>query len=313
MTTPHYAALGDEIYCIDALYVAPEIACCYLIGSAGEYALVETGTARSLPNVLATLDAVGVSREQLRYVIPTHVHLDHAGGVGQLMALFPDATLLIHPRGARHMINPERLVASSITVYGEQLFDELYGEILPVPEGRVRELADGERITLGKRQLLVRHTRGHAEHHFCLFDDLSRGWFSGDMFGISYPILRFANDAFVMPATTPTQFDPALYAASVRLLANAQPKQCFLTHFSALPFAPQQAALLIRQLNAYAELGDSTLEGDDLRAAVVAIAENELRPLAGDAEAARIAASMGMDATLNAQGIAWWREHRAHS
>jgi len=199
MTEAQYERIADDLYCIDALYTAPRVACCYLVGSDGEYALIETGTARSVPNILATLDTLGIRREQLRYIIPTHVHLDHAGGAGQLMELFTEATLLIHPRGARHLIDPERLVASSIGVYGEERFRELYDRIIPVPEARLRTLEDGESFSIGSRDLLVRHTRGHAEHHFCLFDERSRGWFTGDMFGISYPSLRFGGAGLRTP------------------------------------------------------------------------------------------------------------------
>jgi glyoxylase-like metal-dependent hydrolase (beta-lactamase superfamily II) len=146
--------------------------------------------------------------EQVRYVIPTHVHLDHAGGAGSMMAAFPNAELLIHPRGARHMIDPERLIASAMEVYGEPKFRHLYGEILPIDPQRVVEMEDGESVNLGGRLLEFRHTRGHANHHFCVWDKTSRGWFSGDMFGISYPWCRFPRGDYVFPATTPTQFDP---------------------------------------------------------------------------------------------------------
>lgn len=312
MQTPLYTPLKHDIVCIDALYTAPQIACCYLIGSDGEYALIETGTARSLSNVMATLDTRGVSPEQLRYVIPTHVHLDHAGASGQLMQAFPAATLLIHPRGARHLIDPTRLIASSVQVYGETVFRELYEEIVPVPAERVQTIADGEEITLGRRTLRCLHTRGHAEHHFCLFDEQSHSWFSGDMFGISYPSLRFSGGAFVMPATTPTQFDPALYSASVNALAEAKPRHCYLTHFCALEFEQAQADMLCRQLQYYAALAEeSESSPDSLANAVLTIAERELSYVTTQHEARRLAQSLRMDAQLNAQGIAWWRDHRS--
>ena len=312
MAPAFFQHLDDEIICIDALYTGPENACCYLVGGAGEYALVETGTARSVANILATLNALEIDPARLRYVIPTHVHLDHAGGCGQLMARFPDATLLVHPRGARHLVDPARLVASSQAVYGEQLFSELYGEILPVPAERVQTLDDGGTVELGRRRLKVRHTRGHANHHLCLFDEQSGGWFSGDMFGISYPRLRFPSGAFVIPATTPTQFDPELYAQSVSTLAAAGPRQFFLTHYGALPFADEQVNMLHRQLADYAALADhSGATTDTLAASVTAIAEREIARLVGAQQARAAAAALHMDARLNAQGIAWWRDSRS--
>ncbi len=308
MTSPAFHDLGDDVYCIDALYIRPELACCYLLRGDDEYALIETGTARSFDNILATLKSLNVRREQLRYVIPTHVHLDHAGGAGQLMQYFPEATLLIHPRGARHMISPQRLVASSEQVYGKEAFARLYGEVLPVPEARVQAMDDGAPIALGSRQLRVLHTRGHAEHHFCLYDEQSGGWFSGDMFGVSYPALRFPEGAFVMPATTPTQFQPELYKQSVCTLAASRPRQLFLTHFSALPFAPAQADILCRQLDAYAELVDAMEASgghdfDETVEAIRGITRNELGRLVDEERALAAVQTLEADARLNAQGV----------
>lgn len=315
MTIPVFHDLGEGVFCIDALYIAPELACCYLMRGADEYALIETGTSRSVGNIMSTLDALNVSPEQLRYVIPTHVHLDHAGGAGQLMRKFPEATLLIHPRGARHMIDPERLVASSEQVYGKTAFAKLYGKVLSVPECRVRSLEDGARIALGTRVLRVLHTRGHAEHHLCLYDEQSAGWFSGDMFGVSYPTLRFPEGSFVMPATTPTQFNPQLYQQSVRRLADSQPRQMYLTHYSTLPFVDTQADTLCRQLDAYAEL--VTAEGNpgsqDTVDAILEITAAELRRIVDQHRAEAAARSLTADAQLNAQGVLFLRQSRARA
>jgi glyoxylase-like metal-dependent hydrolase (beta-lactamase superfamily II) len=311
MVTAVFQELDGDIACIDALYTAPDIACCYLVGSAGEYALIETGTPRSVDNIIASLDALGVRCTQLRYIIPTHVHLDHAGGAGSLMARCPDAQLLIHPRGARHMIDPARLIESARQVYGPEVFARLYGDIVPVDPARLRELRDGETLNLGRRRLTVRHTQGHADHHLCLFDHDSQGWFSGDMFGASYKRQRYERGSFLMPATTPTQFDPARYADSVRALAAAAPRWFFLTHFGALPFEQGQVHGLTRQLARYAELGETYRGGlDALVQQVKAVTEAELRRFLPADAAAREAESLDMDVRLNAQGIAWWRQQR---
>ncbi len=303
-----FKQVSDQLYCIDALYTAPDIACCYLLGSGEDWALIETGTNNSVPNILAVLKTLGIERTQLRYIIPTHVHLDHAGAAGTLIELSPNAELLIHPRGARHMINPQKLVASAVQVYGEQAFAALYGDIVPVAANRVRTLNDGEQLRLGSRQLTVAHTRGHADHHLCLFDETTEGWFSGDMFGISYPSQRFPSGSFLMPATTPTQFDPALYTSSVERLAARGPKRFYLTHFGELTFDPRQTEQLKRQLAAYAVLaGDPDLQGKDISNAVLEITRGELCSFVSDEEAATIAAKLKMDAQLNAEGIAWYR------
>ena len=314
MNEPVFEDLGQGVYCVDALYTEPGLACCYLLESDGIYALIETGTALSVPNILAVLDTLDVAREQIRYVIPTHVHLDHAGGAGVLLELLPRAELLIHPRGARHMIAPDRLVASAKQVYGEEAFASLYGDVRAIPETRVREMADGSAVMLGSRTLRFVHTRGHAEHHFCVFDALTRGWFSGDMFGVSYPKLKFARGSFVMPATTPTQFDPAAYAASVCRLAESQPKCFYLTHFSRLSFDPAQADSLCRQLQAYAELGERGPEDPEaLERAILHIAEGELARLTTPEDAANQVRTLALDAILIAPGFAWWRSTRSQA
>jgi len=295
--------LPGGIACIDAGYVAPGIACFYLLRGGNEYALVETGTAHSLPNLLATLADLGIEREQLRYVVPTHVHLDHAGAAGLYLREFPRAELLVHPRGARHLIDPGKLVASAIGVYGEARFHELYGEIVPAPADRVRTLEDGESFNVGGRRLEAVHLRGHAEHHFCLWDETTRGWFTGDMFGISYDYLRLSTGAFVLPATTPTQFDPPAYRESIRTLAGRDPAWLYLTHYGALAFDTAQADLLCDQLSAYETLG--RLQGEELDRALRRCTETALQTLVDDEAARALAGELHMDLALNAQGIAW--------
>lgn len=309
MNTPLYRSLEGDIHCIDALYGQADIACCYLLGDGDEWMFIETGTSRSLANITATLQDLSIDTEQIRYVVPTHVHLDHAGGAGALMAMCPNATLLIHPRGARHMIDPGKLIASAMQVYGERAFNKLYDRIMPVPRDRVSTLEDGDEITLGGRKLRVAHTRGHAEHHFCLFDEVTAGWFSGDMYGVSYPSQRFSSGDFVMPATTPTQFEPELYKASVQRLVAAQPRCFYLTHFGELAFAERQAEQLLRQLDGYAQLAtDSGVASTALTSAVTDITRRELATLLPDETASACVERLAMDIQLNVQGIAWYRQ-----
>ena len=304
--THPWHALPGGITCIDADYVEPGTACFYLIGDGAEYALIETGTNHSLPNLRRALEQLAIGDEQIRYIVPTHVHLDHAGAAGLYLQEFPKAELLVHPRGARHLIDPDRLVASSIAVYGEETFAALYGEIVAAPAERTRVLEDGERFSVGKRTLQVLHTRGHADHHFCLWDEQTRGWFTGDMFGISYAALRFEHGSFCLPATTPTQFDPEAYIESVHALAARNPAMMYLTHFSALSFRPEQVDMLCDQLRYYATLPGSA--GQDLTAlrdAVIQRAAQHMEQLTSPEAARSTAQALAMDAQLNAQGIAF--------
>ncbi|MEP1472242.1 MAG: MBL fold metallo-hydrolase [Halieaceae bacterium] len=311
--TASWRDLDFGVTCIDAGYVEPGIACFYLLGRDDEYAVIETGTSHSIAALEQCLGEKGISDQQLRYVIPTHVHLDHAGGAGTIMARFPSAQLLVHPRGARHLIDPGRLVESSIQVYGEQAFHRMYGEITPVPVERVQKMADGDSVTLGNSVLEFRHTRGHADHHFCVWDALSQGWFSGDMFGISYSFLRFTGGNFVLPATTPTQFNPALFAQSVELLAQYQPKRMYLTHYGELPYDSKVKQLLLEQVASYQALASQYAQDHEaLKSAVLDCTLDALRPLLSDDDANAYRDRLNMDADLNAQGLTiWWQKHVA--
>ena len=177
------------IYCIDTDYVAAGIACAYLVGDDEQYALIETGTGPSVEVMCDRILSMGIDLQQITAIMPTHAHLDHAGAAGHWMQLLPAATLCCHPAAARHLINPEKLEASARAVYGSA-FDELYGELIPVPAARVRTLEHNEVYTLGQRDLRSVHLRGHAKHHLCLWDETSRGWFTGDTFGICYSELQ---------------------------------------------------------------------------------------------------------------------------
>ena len=253
--------LGFGITCLDAGYVAPGLACFYLLEQQGEFAVIETGTSHSVAQLQRHLRERSIAPAQVRYIIPTHVHLDHAGGAGAMMALFPAAQLLVHPRGARHLVAPEKLVAAATGVYGQALFDALYGEVLPIDAARIREMQDGDTVLLADRPLRFVHTRGHAEHHFCVWDETSRGWFSGDMFGVSYPWCRFPAGDFVLPSTTPSQFDPEAYLLSLQLLAQYEPRTMYLTHSGALRHTPAVAQLLHRQVTDYRALAAEYFAG----------------------------------------------------
>src|SRR5262249_7769502 len=154
-------------------------------------------------------------------VLLTHVHLDHAGGAGLLLQSLPNARAVIHPRGARHLIDPAKLIAGSIEVYGEQKFRELYGDIVPISQERVWIAEDGLRVTLGgSRELELIHTPGHALHHYCIVDRAAQAIFSGDTFGVSYREFDTARGEFIFPTTTPVHFDPvALHGSVDRLMS----------------------------------------------------------------------------------------------
>jgi glyoxylase-like metal-dependent hydrolase (beta-lactamase superfamily II) len=307
-----YQPLGFGITCIDAAYVKHGMACFYLMEEGGEYAVLETGTCHSVPALQRLLLERGIAPQQVRYIIPTHVHLDHAGGAGAMMAVFPEAQLLIHPRGARHMADPERLVAGAMAVYGAELFQALYGTIVPVDPGRIRPMEDGETVSLAGRVLAFRHTRGHAEHHVCIWDEASRGWFSGDMFGVSYPWCRLPDGDFVLPSTTPSQFDPEAYLASLELLGSYAPQRMYLTHYGALEYSPGKAQLLAQQINAYCELSKAEhLDVDRFQKHLSDYTLSLLHQFGAPHDEAQLRSFLAFDMQLNAQGLQVWQQRVA--
>jgi len=160
--------LGHGIYAIDTGFQRPRFDAAYLLVHEGRAAFIDNGTTPSLPRHLGALEALGLARGDVEFVIPTHVHLDHAGCSGALMRALPTATLVVHPRGARHLIDPSTLIQSSLAVYGPEEMARSYGEIVPVDEARVRTTHDGMDLMLGSRRLHFIDTPGHARHHHCI-------------------------------------------------------------------------------------------------------------------------------------------------
>ena len=310
---PELTELGHDIVCIDADYIRPGLACCYMIDHCGEVAIIETGTGFSAAGILTVLRDKGIAPEQVKYVIPTHVHLDHAGGAGVLMEALPDATAVVHPRGARHLIDPQKLIAGSIAVYGEQRFKELYGDVVPIPQSRVQVAEDGDSVDLAGRKLLFRDTPGHASHHFCIWDEYSRGWFSGDTFGLGYRELIFPKGRFLFPTTTPVQFDPDRLIASIDLLMSYQPARVYLTHYGLLKQPGEYAGLLREQIEAYRAiaLGASNTcnRVEQLRDAIAVLTLARVREIDPELLWADLEI-LNMDMQLNAQGLEVWLQRQ---
>jgi glyoxylase-like metal-dependent hydrolase (beta-lactamase superfamily II) len=231
LSPPIAQPLGNGVYLIDTLYLRPGLAASHLIVDDGRAAFVDTGAGPAAPRLLAALDELGLAREQVDYLFLTHVHLDHAGGAGQLIQALPNARAVLHPRGARHLIDPTRLVAGSIEVYGEELYRQLYGELIPIPAERVLVVEDRQRLTLGKRRFEFIDAPGHARHHHCPIDLDHREAYSGDNFGICYHEFDTARGSFMLPTTTPVQFDPDALHATIDRLMSYRPRRIFQTHF----------------------------------------------------------------------------------
>ncbi len=302
--------LGDGIHAIDTGFVRPFFDASHLVVEQGRAAFVDVGTTFSVPGLLEALDGLGLAREAVAYVIVTHVHLDHAGGAGEMMRLLPNAKLVVHPRGARHMIDPAKLWAGASAVYGEEAMRRHYGRLVPVDPARVVEAPDGFKLELGSRTLEFLDTPGHARHHFCVWDEASRSMFTGDTFGLAYPELASARGGFVMPTTTPVQFEPEELVASIDRLVAKGPKAMLLTHYSRVTEIERMAQDLRRQIGELAALGRAADgrpdRGARLRTGVRELVLGWIRDHGTPLPAERAEELVSLDIELNAQGLEAW-------
>lgn len=303
-------ALGHGIVVVDTGFVRPRFDASYLIVENGRAAFVDTGPNNAVPRLLAALQAQGLDPGDVDYVIPTHVHLDHAGGAGLLMQQAPNAKLLIHPRGARHMIDPSALMEGVRAVYGREIADRDYGELVPVPEDRVVTTSDGMVVELAGRPLRFMDTPGHAKHHHCIWDEASRGWFTGDTFGIAYPELHTPNGPYMVPATAPVQFDPVALHESVARLLQAKPTFMYLTHYGAVTQPEQLAVQFLAQVDAMADTARALAKEQDrhekLKSAFADLYLRELRRSGATQPESFLRDILATDIELNAQGLGAW-------
>lgn len=307
---------GQGIVAFDTGYVRPLLAAIHMIVADGRVAFVDTGCNDSLPHALATLARFGLGPDSVDYVIPTHVHLDHAGGAGAMMRTFPNAKLIIHPRGARHMAEPSKLVAGVCAVYGEEYVSRVYGEIVPVPVERIVEAPDNFTVSLAGRELVCLDTPGHARHHLCVLDRRTGGIFSGDMFGLSYRELDVAGRAFLFPTTTPSQFEPEAMRRSVRRLLELRPEAIYLTHYGRIGDIPDLGRDLLRRLDAVVGLAEAERNAgaarhERIKAAMSAYLLAEVRAHGCTLADAEVLGLWAGDIELNTQGVVMWLDGTA--
>ncbi|MDQ1350872.1 MAG: fold metallo-hydrolase [Acidobacteriota bacterium] len=320
--------LAEGVYLVETHYLGQEgIASCYLIEDNGQLAIVETNTNHAVPFLLEAVKDLGCEPEQVKYVILTHIHLDHAGGAGLLMQHLPNAQLVVHARGRKHMIDPEKLIEGVKAVYGEEKYRELYGEILPIDKNRVLAVSWPEgndsgntspvattvnTLALGNRTLELFDSPGHAKHHMFVFDHFTRSVFSGDAFGISYPRFTYGNFRLAFPSTSPVQFDPTEALNTYQKVMELEPSRVLLTHYGSI----EDVTGIHNQLKEWIDFSVATAEkryGEGYR-------EKELYPMLykdieerfdrvfravrGSGPTAEEKEFLFLDADLNAQGLA---------
>ena len=301
------------IHVLDAEYVRPGLAAIHLMIQDGHAAIIDTGTNQAVPRVMAALSNLGVTSAAVDYVIVTHVHLDHAGAAGALLAACPNAKLVVHPKGARHMIDPVKLVQGSMAVYGETVFRELYGQIVPVSAQRVIEAGDDDKLDFRGRSLRFLDTPGHARHHFCIHDSLSNGVFTGDTFGISYRDFDVAGRPFIFPTTTPVQFEPDALHDSIRKIMAHKPSAAFLTHYGRVLGLDTLALELHDLIDTMVALTvqaptDTSLGKAWLQREIETLLMSRLRVHGCHLTDARVRELLANDVELNTQGLLVWRD-----
>lgn len=307
---PFVTALGDDVFAVDTGFHRDHFDAAYLLLGSGRAAFVDTGTHFAVPRLLAALDALGVPREAVDYIVPTHVHLDHAGGVGTLATALPQARVVVHPRGARHLVDPAKLWAGATEVYGAAEMARSYGSVTPVPAGRVLESAEGLELHLGDRPLRFADTPGHARHHHCVWDERSRGWFTGDTFGLSYREFDTARGAWIVPTSTPVQFEPEALRDSVQRLLAVEPACMYLTHYGRVTDVARLGRLFLGLLDGMVALGEQLRLSD---ATAQRLSDGLLDLYTASLEAhgcalgrPEIARLLAMDIELNVQGMSIW-------
>lgn len=287
MPAPRARPLAPGTWCLDLDFqgYAGAVAA-FLLADGDDLALVETGPGSTLAALEAGVAEAGFALPQLTAVAVTHVHLDHAGAAGAVLARAPRATLYVHPRGAAHMVDPGKLVASATRIYGEHM-DRLWGAVEAVPASRVRALDDGARVPCGARRLVALHTPGHAVHHVALHDEDLGDVYTGDVAGV-----RLAGAPYVRPPTPPPDVDLDAWRTSVARLRAVGARRLLLTHFGAVADVDWHLDDLLARLFEWSGWIEGRLEapGADAAGVVDALAER------GRREVARAVASLGTGA-----------------
>ncbi|WP_101925593.1 MULTISPECIES: MBL fold metallo-hydrolase [Luteimonas] len=300
----------DAITIIDTGYVRPQLCAAYLVESGGRAALIDCGTATCAQRVLDAIDTAGVALDAVDWLMVTHVHLDHAGAAGPLIQALPNARLVVHPRGAPHMIDPTRLIAGAKAVYGEAMFERDHAGMLPVAEDRVVIADDGHVVDLAGRALLCIDTPGHALHHYSVWDAATRSWFAGDTFGLSYREFDTSTGAFVVPTTSPVQFDPQQMHASIDTLLARAPERIRIAHYGEVGDCVRLGADLHDQIDAMVGIARAAQGQADRHARIVdglsRLYTARAREHGVDDAPARVDAVLGNDIEINAQGLAVW-------
>jgi glyoxylase-like metal-dependent hydrolase (beta-lactamase superfamily II) len=309
---PRLTRFADGITAVDTEYVRPQMDAAHVVVAGSRAAIVDTGPNTAVPLILAALGGLGVEPGAVEFLFLTHVHLDHAGGAGALMDALPRATAVIHPRGAPHMMDPAKLIEGTRAVYGDELYAKLYGEIRPIARERIAIAQDGQRFELAGRMFECIHTPGHALHHQAIVDHGAASVFTGDTFGLSYREFDTANGPWIMPTTTPTQFDPAQLKASIARIMEFRPRRLYLTHYSEVGQCARLASDMYDAIEAFVQIARSAGPDESrLASELRQWAHRGLRNHGCTLDTHAIDSILDKDFQLNAAGLAAWLKREA--
>ena len=303
--------IASGVSVIDSGYFSNDFVAIYIIKQNNKVAIIETGTTFSVSNVKKALESDSLSFLDVAYIIPTHVHLDHAGGAGELMKQCLNAKLIVHPRGARHLIDPTKLIAGAMAVYGEKEFKKLYGKVIPIEANRVIEADDSFILDFDGRELKFIDTPGHARHHFCIWDKQTESMFTGDTFGISYRDLDHNDQAYIFPSTSPVQFDPGELIKSIHKIMKYKPKRVCLTHFAAIRPTQKVVEQLIDGINFVSNLAKKyATEGDAEKVIQDKMMNYFLEGIEkiGYKDLYLCRERLELDVKINTQGLIYWQK-----
>ena len=304
------SSFDKNIFCFDANYIRNKFAAIHFIKQNNKVLIVDTATNHSAKRFLNTLHTMNIAPESVEWILLTHVHLDHAGGAGLLMRMCPNAQLAVHARGARHMVNPEALWASVVSVYGKEEAEKQYGQLIPVDENRIVAVGEGEIISFQNRKLQIFDAPGHANHHIVIFDEESKSFFTGDAFGIAYPELTNEDGEFIFISSTPTQFEPVKFDTTIKKIMEQKPQSCFLTHFSKIMNVEKNGYELLKQLDEYVTITQQTKncesQQDQIREKLFELLYKKLEKTNLSISRREFGNLLSLDLSLNAQGLEYW-------
>ena len=311
LITPILRHFGDGIYALDSGYFRDEFDAVHLIVEQGRVAVVDTATKYAVPRILDSIRALGLGPEHVDWILLSHVHLDHAGGAGELLKRCPNARVTLHPRGVRHMVDPSKLWAAVCDVYGQDMATREYGGLEPIPQDRIVETPEGATVRLADRTIEFWDSPGHARHHVYIRDTKTNSFFTGDTFGISYRDFDTASGAYVFVTSSPSQFTPEDLKVSMGRLMDANPPAVYLTHYAQVRDVRRHGEHLLRQTDAFAEIAlahrDAGQErAQRIRADLERLMLDDLQTHGVGLTREQCLEVLDLDLKLNADGLVCW-------